>query len=199
MALTGIITKPRIGGTVASVGPGAGLFAKTSYRVYPFQVGCSVRTAGTIAAGGNLSVDGLGEFAASDFFMVCTPTAFGDGTLYIPNTAKIVGVTSVSAVDDILVVTTAVTVAENDWLLNVGVDGSAPSSLALDGSDISIFTDNAGNETSANKYMLTATGGSFHGWLSGGFPVVDLLITNSSDVPQVVWPLQAPTPEVEQS
>ena len=199
MAETGVISKPRISGTLAAAGPWQALFAKQGYRVYPYQVGCSVRADSDASAPQTIDTYGMGNFAANDYLIVCTPTSYGDGTLYIPDTSKITKVSSIgTGVDDEIVVTPAISVDQNDWLFNLSVDTSATPlvSPSLDGSDVQLHTDPAGVENNTNPYLVTAQGGTFQGWIETGYTIVDLLITDSSGNIVLAWPGFVPGPSV---
>lgn len=179
------ITLPTLAGTIVTAGPWQGLFARAGYRVYPYQIGCMVNAAQTVGAGGTLDVHGCGEFAANDYLMACTKTAYGNGSLYVPVTSKHVKVSSVDKPNKQLTLATALTVADEDWLLCLGADDD----LGYDQSDISLYNDPYGDDAESNGYLLTGTGGFFRGWIESGYRAVDLLICNSSGVPVMVRPL----------
>lgn len=189
MSLTGIKTKPTLRGTVAVAGPWQALFARSGYRVYPYQMGCGIRVTST---GTTLSTYGLGEFAQNDFALLCAQTSYGNGSLYIPQTSKITKVTSdpSAAADDTLTIAPAISVTKDDWLLNLSTDGAAAplSAPDYDGSDVQIFADPAAVANAALKYLLTGRGGLFRGWVDDAYKVVDLLITDASGIPVLVMP-----------
>lgn len=201
MSLTGIKTRPQLAGTLASLGPWASLFGRAGFRVYPFQLGCMVRSAST---GTTVLTDGLGDFRQNDYLIVCSPVAYGDSTLFQPVLSKITRVTSdpTAATDDTLTISPAVAVSDGDYLLNIGADGAAAplATPNYDGSLLTLYTDPAGNTANANDYLLTGENGHFFGWLesaiAGSVSVVDLLIANSSGVPQLVLPLTAVGPSI---
>lgn len=193
MSLTGVKTQPLLRGTLATLSQWQAFFGRAGFRVYPFQLGAMVRTAFT---SGSLQLDGLGQFAVSNYVLPCTATAYGAGTLYLPNTSKITRITTVSSTDDVVTISPEVTLADGDYLVNLGNDGAAAPLVApnYDGSLCALKTDPAGNTANANDYVETAQNGQFQAWIVDGdgnaaFEAVDLLITNSSGVPQVVLPL----------
>ena len=198
MSFTGLKTLPLIAGTVAAASPWQGLFARSGLRVYPFQLGAMVRTTST---GTTVSLYGLGQVAASDYVMFCDATAYGGANMFVPNISKIKLVSAVSSSDDQITLSTAVSITAGDYMMVLGVD-TAPTTPALDGSTVSLYTDNAGINAAAasSKYMSTTTGGAFIGWVGAGTKAVDVLVTNSSGTPQIVQPFVAmlPTTEVNQ-
>ena len=179
MAESNIITLPLLRGTLVASGPWQALLAKAANRVYPFQLGCMIRSN---SSGTTMNTHGKGEFAVNDYAVVCKATAYGQGTLFIPDTTRITRVTAINATDDQFTISPARTVVAGEYLLGVGADTAANplSTLNFDGSTINLFTDNVGNNANANAYLQTATGGWFRGWVNTGVRVVDLLITNSS-------------------
>jgi len=197
MTLTGVKTKPTLRGTLVAAGPWQALIARQDRQVYPYQMGCAVRSA---SSGTTANTHGLGEFVQNDYFMVCNAVLYGDSSLYIPQTSKISKVTSdpSAAVDDQLTIDPAVTLAEGDFLLNLGADGaSAPLSAPdYDGSLVTLYTDPVGNTANPNDYILTGQNGQFRGWIEGGYEVVDLLIADESGVPLIFIPSFQVGPEI---
>jgi hypothetical protein len=189
MTLTGSKVKPTLKGTLTQTGPWQALFAREGYRIYPYQLGCAVRSDSTGTAP---LTYGMGDFITNDYLMRCIPTYYGDSFLYIPQTSSISRVTNdpSSETDDTLDLSQALTLVQEDYLLNLGADGaSSPLSAPdFDGSRVTLYTDPAGVNTSPNPYLLTAQNGNFNGWVSNDYEVVDLLITNADGVPQLVWP-----------
>ena len=195
MALTGIISLPMLRGTVVVAGPWAALFGRVDQRIYPYEVGCMVRTTATVGAGGTINTQGLGQFVANDYAMVCTAVAYGDISLFVPDTGRIIQVTGVSGADDVLTVGAAVTVIKGEYLLNIGTDSMTGGAMQFDGSSINLYTDNVGNDLNSNAYIVSATGGWYRGWVQSGITMVDLLITNESNVPAAVKPFEKVTIE----
>lgn len=164
-------------------------------RVYPFQLGCKARVAGS---SNPLDTSGMGEFAINNYGIACTATAFGNSNLYVPNMNKIFRVTALGITDDELNLAPVPSVAPGDYLLNIGNDG-APTPLVTptyDGSAIDLFDDNTGQVPHATHYLLTGSNGQFEGWLESGTLSVDLLITDTSNVPIVVIPFVSPGREI---
>lgn len=181
----GVKTKPALKGTIATSGPWASLFARAGYRVYPYESGCVARADST---GTTVSSHGTGRFAANDYLMVCTRTAYGSSFHYVPDTAKVTKVTAVTQGDSgSMTIEPAVNISENDFLLNLGPDGGGLTP-DYDGSPVQIYADPVGNANATNPYLDTATGGHFHGWIETGFMDVDLLVTDSSGTPVVAIP-----------
>jgi hypothetical protein len=89
-------------------------------------------------------------------------------------------------------------VNEGDFLLCLGADGAATPTSApnYDGSDITIYDDNVGNNASSLNYLSTGSSGLFHGWLESGFDVVSLLITDESGTPKAAVPFYPTGPDV---
>ena len=189
-------TLPTLRGTLAASGPWQSLFARASHRVYPYQMGCFVKSAST---GTTVAVNGVGEFAAGDYVLPCSKVQYGDAYYYIPDLTRITKVTAVSESSDnssdTLTLETARSLAAGEFLLNIGADtgGSTPN---YDGTDITLYTDPVGNAASSYDYFLTSQGGEFHGWITGGYEVVDLLVMNSSGTPIVVIPTYEVGPEI---
>jgi hypothetical protein len=86
MTLTGIKTLPLLDKSLVETGPWSALFARSGYRVYPYQLGAIARA---LSTGTNVLTAGLGDFVQNGYLMVCAATAYGDVNLYIPNTSKI--------------------------------------------------------------------------------------------------------------
>lgn len=196
MSLTGKKTHPLLSGTLASTGPWAGLFARAGFRIYPFQLGGMVRTTST---GTTVSTFGLGQFEANDYIIFCDSTAYGSSNLFIPNLNKIRRISSISTSDDQITIDSAVSITAGDYILCIGADTSLTpeSSPNYDGSDIVLYTDNVGITASAFDYVQTSTSGTFLGWTGPGTKAVDLLVTNSSGVPQIVIPFHPVIPNEE--
>lgn len=205
MSKSSVITKPVLSGTVAANGPFSSLFMRAGWRVYPYQAGCLVRADNN--GGSYILTHGMGEFDQNDYLIVCRETYYGDVPLYIPDMNKITKVTSfgpgsaatqAAATDDRLNISPAITVNEGDFLLCLGADGAATPTSApnYDGSDITIYDDNVGNNASSLNYLSTGSSGLFHGWLESGFDVVSLLITDESGTPKAAVPFYPTGPDV---
>jgi hypothetical protein len=125
---------------------------------------------------------------------------YGDAYLLVPQTSFISRVSSdpSTATDDTITLTAALTLNQEDYLLNLGADGaSAPTSAPdYDGSLITLYSDAAGTTAATNPYLLTAQNGQFSGWVNSDYEVVDLLVTNADGVPQIVAPHQVVGREV---
>lgn len=194
MSLTGVKTRAKLSGTLATLGPWSTLFARSGYRVYPYQLGCMIRTTST---GTSVDTHGLGQFdpAGTDYAIPCTATFYGDSTLFIPQVTAVTQVTAVSTSDDVLTISPARSLTAGDFLLNIGPDTGALAPV-YDGSIVPLYTDNAGNNTNSNKYLVTSTPGAFLGWVNDDYVVVDLLITDGSGIPRIVNPFFALGPAV---
>jgi len=189
MAETGIITRPKLAGNIAARGHWQAIFARAGYRVYPYSIGCMVRTTN---ATGAIPTHGKGEFAVNDYLIVCSQVFYGDSYFFIPDTGRISRVTGINAgSDDQIDVSPTISVVSGEWLFNLEADGAAAPTTApdYDGSDVTLATDNAGNNANANKYLSTSQGGTYIGWVDSGLSIVDLLITDPSGAPQVAHPL----------
>lgn len=195
MALTGVKTKAALRGPLMVPGPWQGLFARQSWRVYPFHLGCTVREFST---GVTVKTYGLGEFATNDYVLPCRPTMYGDSPLYVPQLADITQVTGVSGADDELTISPARSLSQDDLLINLGVDTAATplSAPNYNGSRVDLYTDNAGVNLNSNKYVLTGIGGQFQGWIEAGYQVIDLLITDAEGVPRLALPFHLVGPNV---
>ena len=195
MELTGVKTKAALRGPLLVPGPWQGAFARQSWRVYPYQLGCTVRKATT---NGVILTYGLGEFLVDDYVLPCRPTMYGDSPFYIPQLSAITKVTVVSSIDDELTTSPARTLAQDDLLINLGADLAATPTSApnYDGSRVDLYTDNAGVNLNSNKYVLTGTGGQFQGWIEAGYQVVDLLITDAEGIPRLAVPFHLVGPNV---
>lgn len=195
MSLTGIKTLPLLRGTLASLASWQALLGRANMRVYPFQLGCKVRSAG---AANPIDTSGMGEIVAADYLIACTQTAYGNSNLYIPNMNKITRVTSLGTVDDELNLTPTPSVAQGDYLLNIGADQAATPLVSpnFDGSTVSLYDDNTGQNSHTLPYALTGSNGQFEVWLESGILAVDLLITDTNRVPIVVIPFVSPGREI---
>lgn len=193
MAFTGIKTLPLLAGTIASASPWAGLFARSGFRVYPFQLGAKVRSTSTGTA---VTLNGQGAAAVNNYVIFCTSTNYGGANMFIPDLTKIRRITAVSSADDAVTIDSAVNITAGDYMLLIGNDtsGTPETSPSYDGSTISLYSDNTGVTAVSPKYLSTTTGGAFIGWVASGTYAVDLLITNSSGVPQAVQPFVATIP-----
>jgi hypothetical protein len=196
MSYTGVKTFPLLAGTVASAAPWQALVARSGYRVYPFQLGAKVRGTSTGTA---VTLYGQGAVALNDYVIFCDATAYGAASMFIPNLNKIRRVSAVSSSDDAITIDAAVSITAGDYMLVIGADTATTPETApnYDGSLISLYSDNAGQTAVSPKYLLTTTGGSYIGWTGAGTKAVDLLITNSSGVPQIVDPFVAVIPNEE--
>lgn len=195
MALSGIKTLPYLSNTLVTGGPWSSLLSRPGYRVYPYQLGCTVK-ADTSST--TVTTNGLGDFAANDYVMACAVTNYGDSFLYVPDVNRISRVSSVSGSDDQLVLTTALVLETGEYLLNLGADtASVPTAQPnYDGSTLTLYEDNVGNVAFSDEYVLTGSHGQFRCWLSSGTRVVDLLITDASANPVVVHPFVTAGEEV---
>jgi len=195
MSLTEIISKPLLRGTVVASGRWQAILARANRRVYPFDLGCMVRS---LSTGTTVNTHGLGEFAVNDYFIVCSPVDYGDSALFIPDMGKIGRIAAVSASDDVLTIDAALSLDSGDYLLNLGSDRAATpkTNPNFDGSPITLYTDPVGNNTNPNEYLVTGQGGWFQGWILEGYPAMDLLITDESGSPLVALPLYTPGPEL---
>lgn len=197
MSKTGIMTLPLLRGTVAAAGPWQSLYAKQNYRVYPYQLGCLVRSDNS--GGSFVLTHGMGQFLVNNYLIACSPTNYGNSTLYVPDLNRIVRVatfganavaTQAAADDDRLNFVSSVTLYEGDYLLNLGNDSSpAPTTTPnYDGSTVTIYDDNVGNNSISGGYVLTGQGGNFYCWLESGTQAVDVLVQNTAGVPVVALP-----------
>lgn len=195
MTLSGVKSLPILRGTVASLASWQALLGRANLRVYPFQLGCKVRVTGAVSP---IDTSGMGEFAANDYLIACTATAYGNTNLYIPNLNKISRVSSVGTSDDELNISPAISVAQGDYLLNIGADGAAAplTSPNYDGSSLALYDDNSGQIVHSNDYVLTGSNGQFECWLASGVLAVDLLITDTNNNPLVVIPFVQPGREI---
>lgn len=202
MALTGIKTLPLLAGTVASASPWQALFARSGFRVYPFQLGAKVRTT---SPGTAVQLFGLGQIVANDYIIFCDATAYGSANMFVPNLNKIRRATVISSSDDAITIDSAVSITAGDYMLVIGADtsGTPEASPNFNGSTVKLFTDNVGNTelTGINRFLQTTTGGAFIGWVDAGTRAADLLITNSSGQTQIVQPFVSmlPTLDVNQT
>jgi len=180
-----VTTLPQLHGSLATVSYWQTFFAKSGNRVYPYSLGCMVRTTGAATP---VLTHGVGQFANNDYFMACSVNAYGQ---FIPDTSRVAQATTVDADD--LVYSPNLSLVAGEYLLNLEVDtgGLVP---VYDGSVVSLKTDPIGTAVNANKYLTTALNGLFRAWTQTGLVLVDLLVTDSSGVPLIVlpqWPLGA--------
>jgi hypothetical protein len=149
----------------------------------------------------------MGDIDQNDYVIPCRETYYGDVPIYIPDMNRITKVTSFgpgsaasqsAATDDRLNISPSVALNEGEFLLCIGADGaSAPTgSPNLDGSDITIYDDNVGNNSSSLNYLSTGSSGFFHGWIESGYEVVSLLITDESGTPKAAVPFYSTGPDV---
>lgn len=186
MAQSGIKTLPMIRGPFAVAGPWQALLGQPNKRIYPFTLGARADTAST---GTTIQCGGLGDFAATEYIIVCEATSYGNSDLYIPNMSKIRQISSVSGAEDDIVVDAAVNVAVGDYIFNIGNDGAASPKVSPSLDDIlNLWDDPYGASANSNGYLLTGTGGHFRGWLDTGKTLVDLLITDASGNPEIAIP-----------
>jgi len=155
-----------------------------------------------------LPVGSYAEFAANDYVILCEKTDYGNSTLFIPNMNRIRKIASFGtneATDPAsatgttqLNLSSAITASKGDWVLCLGADtASDPTSQpSWDGSDVTIYTDPVGDETSSLDYLLTGSGGSFRGWVDSGRVAVDLLVIDGTGTPRIALPLFELGPEV---
>ena len=195
MSLTGVKTLPLLRGTLASLGPWQALLGRSGLRVYPYQLGCAVRAG---SSGTTIDTSGMGEFAANNYLIDCTATAYGNTNLYVPNTNKISRVSSIGVADDELVISPAITVAQYDYLLNIGNDGAVAPLVTpnYDGTTLSLFDDPTGQSAHSTKYVLTGINGQFEIWLGSGTLACDLLITDTTPSVIAVIPMVMPGREI---
>jgi len=193
MANSGIMTLPLLRGTVVLPSAWATLFTRAYMRVYPYQLGCMVRT--TVVGGTDIPTHGLGEFAAGEYIMICSEVSYGDSSIFIPDPTRIARVSVVSTAEDLLSISAALTVYAGEYILNTGsklfpdTSGSAVSPL---------YTDNVGNSENANDYLATGSDGQFKGWVPSGYELVDLLVTDESGTAKLVIPFYPLGPEIIQ-
>ena len=195
MTLTGVKSRPLLRGTLAQMTQWQALLARANLRIYPYQLGCMVRAN---SSGTTVSTYGEGEFAANNYLMACAATAYGQGTLFIPDLARISRVSAVSGADDELTISPALSLVAGEYLLNLGNDGAATPLITpnYDGSTISLYDDNAGVSAHATDYLLTASNGEFRGWTGSGTELVDLLVTDTSNGLIIAIPMVPTGPEV---
>jgi hypothetical protein len=178
MGQSGIKTRPMLRGPLASAGPWQAILGQPNKRIYPFTLGAVVDTA---SSGTTIQCGGLGDFAATEYIIVCNATAYGNATLFIPDTGKIRQISSVSGAEDDIIVDAAVSVAVGDYIFNIGNDGAATPKVSPDLDDIITLTDDPyGVTANSNGYLLTGTGGHFRGWVAASVTLVDILITDAS-------------------
>jgi hypothetical protein len=206
MAKSNVKLRPKISGTLIALGAWQSLFARSGYRIYPYQLGAMVRADSNGTA---IESHGLGEMLSGDYIVICRSVQYGEAPLYIPDMSKIRRISNFGDVvtstdpaqadDDIINITEAVAVVAGDYILCLGADNgllSDPLAPNFDGSLVTLYTDNAGNETNAYRYMLTGQGGWYNGWTQSGIVAVDLLVCNSGNTPVVIMPDVAIGPEV---
>lgn len=189
MALSGVITLPKLSGILMQAMAASGLRVRSGWRVYPFQTGAMVRANSTT---GTILTHGLGEFVQNGYVIPCQPTDYGESSLFIPDTGRITKITSNPAIasDDVLVTSPARTISDGEYLLNIGIDGGTDPLTApdYDGSGIALYLDNVGNTVNPLDYLSVGSGGQYQGWVTSGYEVTDLMFTNAAGTPQVVIP-----------
>lgn len=195
MSLSGLKTLPKLQNTIASLSAWQSLLGRAGLRVYPYQLGCMIRTAG---AANPFDTSGMGEFATNNYVIPCTATAYGSSNLFIPDLTKITRISSVGSVDDEVNLAPLYSLAQGDYLLNIGNDTSSTPLTApnYDGSTVTMYDDPTGQIAHATKYFLTGSMGQFLGWLKAGTLACDLLISDSSGNPIVVIPMVSPGREI---
>jgi len=170
---------------------GSTIVIRAGWRVYIFKHGCYCYETTTTPTT-EFDTAGLGEFEANDYVLPCAATAYGSGALFIPDTERVSRVSSVSATDDGLLLTTDVSLTKGDYLLNLGSDSNSPTASVLpayDGSGLSLYTYNTTREgAQSDPYFVSSSKGEVVGYLEPGRVAVDLMLTDSSGTPQVVIP-----------
>lgn len=196
MALSGIKTLPLLRGFLRQASPWGTDISRSGWRIYPFQLGCKVRLDTTTQA---VYTFGMGDFVANDYVMVCQQIYYDNGYFYIPRTNQLSRIQSVGTVDDQLTLTVAIVANAGDYLLNLGADTAATplSAPNYDGSTLTLYGDNVGGGATLGDYVLTGEKGQYECWLPSGTLLTDLLITDSSGQPQLVYPYVALGPEVD--
>lgn len=194
-ALSGIKTLPLLRGRLDLPGPWRTLLSEPDNRVYPFDLGCTVRTA-TSGAATNIKTHGMGEFVANDYVLPCGLS--GSLPLYIPDISRLTRVTTIGTTEDELNVTPAIVANQDEFLFNLKADGSSVPLTApnFDGSTIVLFDDPVGTTAISLDYILTSAEGEFKAWAATGTIAADLLITDSSGVVRLVWPFVPLGPEI---
>lgn len=184
---------PLLRGVVESVGPWGAQFSQANLRVYPYHRGTYANGSSTSTT---VPVRGYGEFRVNDYLMVCSRTAYGLSYLYIPQTSKVSRVTALSSSTDELTLSTALTIEDGDFLLNLGADGAVAPLTApnLDGSRIELYADPVGSQLLGADYTLTGSLGQFSTWLSLNAMTIDLLVTSDAGVPLLLIPGVAVVP-----
>lgn len=195
MSLTGIKTLPILAGTLGTVGPWASLFARPDHRIYPYDLGAGIRAD---SSGTTLSLYGKGSFAVNDYVVVCSRVDYGGAPYFVPDLTRLRRVATVSAVDDVITVGTAVSVVTGEYLMNLQTDtsGSPLTAPFFDGSGITLYDDQVGVNANPDKYLVTSQGGAYRGWVESGTLSVDLLVSDSSGNPVLVVPLVPVGPEI---
>ena len=202
----GLISLPLLRGTVATPGPWQTFYARSGWRVYPYQVGSAV--ASSVTEETALPIGSYAEFEANDYVILCEKRDYGSSSLFIPNMNRIRKIASfgTNEVTDPasatgttqLNLSSAITASKGDWVLCLGADtASDPTSQpAWDGSDVTIYTDPVGDDASSLNYLLTGSGGSFRGWVDSGRVAVDLLVIDGTGSPRIALPLFELGPEL---
>ena len=202
----GLISLPLLRGTLATVGPWQSFYARSGWRVYPYQLGASVSA--DVTAETALPVRSYGEFAAGDWILLAEKRDYGSSSLFVPNVNRIRRISSFgenSSSDPTaatgttqLNLSAAITASKGDWVLCLGADtASDPSTQPnWDGSTVTLYDDEVGDEESSLPYLLTGSGGSFRGWVDSGREAVDLLVLDDASSPRIVLPTFELGPEV---
>lgn len=179
---------PKLSGTLLTRGPWGSMFSRSGWRVYPYHLGGKVRQDST---GLTAYIHGVGEFQAGDYVMQCRATFYGGAALLVPTPAQISRVSVVGTSDDTLTLSAALVLYSGDYLLNLGSDTAAPSGTQTpnyDGSRDTIYTDPVNSTVSSQKYLLTADGGQYEGWLASGIALCDILVADLSGTPKILIP-----------
>jgi hypothetical protein len=199
MSQSNFKTLPQLRVTLAQLGPWQGLVARNDYRIYPYILGARVAAD---SEGDTLTLHGQGDFQNEDFVMLCAKVDYGGGFLFVPNTAKIGKIeagTGVSGSDDAVTLDSAMAgVTAGDWLMNLG-DDQASNPLVTpnydgmgQGSRLLMFdspvSDGDNPEINTDNFFNTGQMGMAIGWLASGVKVVNLLVTDQLEVPQVMVP-----------
>lgn len=202
----GLISLPLLRGTIATPGPWQTYYARSAWRVYPYQVGSAVASSVTEATA--LPVSSYAEFSANDWILLCEKKDYGSSTLFIPNMNRIRKISSFGTNEATdpdsatgttqLNLSSAITTNSGDWVLCLGADtASDPSAQPnWDGSEVTIYTDPVGDSSSSLDYLLTGSGGTFRGWVDSGRVAVDLLVIDGTSTPRIALPLFELGPEI---
>ena len=187
MSLSQMRVLPRLSGQMVTAGPWNSTFCRPGLRMYPYHMGTYVN--GDVSTV-TVPVHGRGNFRANDYVMPCTRTAYGNSFMYVPRTTSISKVSSVSGSDDQLTLTSALTLFDKDYLLNLGTDGATTPTIApnYDGSRLELYADPVGNALLGSDYVLTGSQGQFECYLNRCARHCDVLITDGSGSPELVIP-----------